>query len=153
MTGLGSFSGGTLRRHISPRSVLTWFLLAVLVTGAASYCLGSRYAIVPGHAALYSAPHQDPAIAPSPANTASSSAAVGVIQHEPRFEEQKMPQQECCERRSAPRSEPAPLRTGVTDLPAMTHRLCCADGPLSAVTSPEPGPPALTIIQLSISRT
>lgn len=157
MTGLGWFSGRTLRRLISLRSVLSWFLLAVLVTGAASYCLGSRYAIVPGHSALDSAAHQDPAGAPSPATTASDlapvPAAVGVIQQVSQFEDPKMPQQECCERRSAPRSEPAPLRTGVTDLPVMAHRPFCADGPLSAVPLPEPGPPALTIIQLSISRT
>lgn len=157
MTGRSRFSDFTLRRLVSPRIALSWLLLAALVTGAASYSHGSRYAIVPGHAPLSSAPQQDIVSAPSPAITPPGSApvqaATGVIHEVSRFEDSELPKQECCERRSAPRSEPAPLRTGVPDQSAAIHPPFRADGPIPAATPPAPGAAALTIIQLSVSRT
>jgi hypothetical protein len=46
---------GRLRRSMPLRSVLSWFLLAFLVVGAASYVQGTRYALATGqvkHAVL-----------------------------------------------------------------------------------------------------
>ena len=60
-------------------------------------------------------------------------------------------ERDCCERRQAPRGEPAPLRTGAVDAPSLLLR---EDG--GEVLSPapsEPDLPALTVIQLSVSRT
>lgn len=157
MTGRSRFSDFTLRRLVSPRIALSWLLLAALVAGAASYSHGSRYAIVPGHAPLSSAPQQDIVSAPPPAiappGSAPALAATGVIQEVSRFGDPELPKQKCCERRSAPRSEPAPLRTGVPDQSAATHPLFRVDGPIPAAAPPVPGPAALTIIQLSVSRT
>ena len=55
MGGLNWSSLGMLRCPVSLRGVFVWLLLALLLTGAASYTHGSRYALVPGHGSLQSA--------------------------------------------------------------------------------------------------
>ncbi|KQR64124.1 hypothetical protein ASF98_11485 [Arthrobacter sp. Leaf337] len=57
-----------------------------------------------------------------------------------------------CERRQAPRSEPAPIRTGAVDPPSVTSQQH-GDRVISGAVPPEPDLPALTVIRLSISRT
>jgi hypothetical protein len=56
------------------------------------------------------------------------------------------------ERSKAPRGEPVPVRTGAVDPPSLIQRL--PGGSLhSSDVPPEPELPALTVVDLSISRT
>ena len=48
MAALKWSSPGVLRSPVWLRSLFVWLLLTLLLTGAASYTSGSRYAIVPG---------------------------------------------------------------------------------------------------------
>ena len=128
-----------LSRHTPPRSVLSWLLLLALVAGAAAYTQGSRYALVPGVSSTHS--------------TAVDQANAGTGPSFTQFHGSAAPQPECCERRHAPRSEPAPLRTSALDPPVLAPRPSSADGIQPAASPPEPELPALTVIQLSISRT
>jgi hypothetical protein len=61
-------------------------------------------------------------------------------------------EKDCCGRRQAPRSEPAPVRTGAVDQPSLTVSQA-EDGVISGAVPPEPDLPALTVVKLSISRT
>jgi hypothetical protein len=160
MAELSWSSLGVLRCPVSLRSVFVWLLLALLLTGAASYAHGSRYAIVPGHGPVQSAGEQGVEGLPpqaenatSPADTsASASQAVRVVHEAGLFVEPEELEKDCCERRQAPRSEPAPVRTGAVDPPFLTHRQS-GDGVLSSAVPPVPDLPALTVVKLSISRT
>ena len=159
MAALSWSSLGILRCPVSLRSVFVWLLLALLLTGAASYTHGSRYAIVPGHGPVHSAGEQGVQGVPpqaenatSPAFTsASASQAIRVVEAGLFVEPEEL-EKDCCERRQAPRSEPAPVRTGAVDPPFLTHRQS-GEGILSSVVPPAPDLPALTVVKLSISRT
>lgn len=160
MAALSWSSLGMLRRPVSLRGVFVWLLLALLLTGAASYSHGSRYALVPGHSSFQSAGEQGVSAVPpqaepaaSPADTsASASQAVRAVHQAGPFVEPEEVEKDCCERRPAPRSEPAPVRTGAVDPPSLTYRLP-GDGILSSVVPPQPDLPAPTVVKLSISRT
>jgi hypothetical protein len=131
--GMAALSGSSLemlRRTVSLRSVFLWLLLGLLLAGAASYTYGSRYAIVPSNAAVQSAGEEVATAVPLPEEV----------------------EKDCCERRQAPRSEPAPIRTGVVEPPSLTVQQP-EQGMLEDPTPPEPDLPALTVIKLSVSRT
>lgn len=160
MAALSWSSLGVLRRPVSLRSVFVWLLLALLVAGAASYTHGSRYAIVPHQGAVQSAGEQAREGAPQQAeitagpagSSASAPQAIGIVHQAGPAVESEQLEKDCCERRQAPRSEPAPVRTGVVDLPSLTQWQP-GDGMLSFVVPQEPVLPALTVVKLSISRT
>ena len=153
---------GTLRCLGSLRSLFVCILLALLVAGAASYTQGSRYALV-GHGPFLSAPAETagsglteaPQLEATPpgqdAPPSSASPVVPVTHHAGPVLDPGSMEHDCCERRQAPRGEPAPLRTGAVDAPSLLLR---EDG--GEVLSPAPSQPdlpALTVIQLSVSRT
>lgn len=160
MADLSWSSLGMLRCPVSLRGVFVWLLLALLLTGAASYTHGSRYALVPGHGSFQSAVEQGveavpPQAAPaaSPAETSASALqAVRAVHQAGLFVEPEEVEKDCCERRPAPRSEPASVRTGAVDPSSLTCRLP-GDGVLSSIVPPVPVLPALTVVKLSISRT
>lgn len=151
-------SPGDLRCAVTPRSVLLWLLLALLLTGAASYMHGSRYGIVPAHGTLEAVPAHNagtplpvepaahPGVSTAGQPTGLSGRAAGFSVGP------AMPVQECCVRTSAPRGEPAPLKTGVPEPPFLTHGMSAWDFTPAAVP-PEPVLRALTVVQLCISRT
>jgi hypothetical protein len=156
MAALSWSSLGMLRCPVSVRSVFVWLLLALLFAGAASYTQGSRYAIVPGHGPVQSrgveeVPPQAVTPASTPGTAASASQAISVVEAVPSMEPEALAK-DCCQRRQAPRSEPAPLKTSAVDPPVLTHRQP-GDGILSSVVPPEPDLSALTVVRLSISRT
>lgn len=150
---------GILRCPLSPRSMFLWLLLALLLAGAASYTHGSRYAIVPVHVPVQSAGVQATGAEPLQAvfaaipagNSSWEQRAVRAVHHAGPFADADTLEKDSCERRQAPRSEPSPLRTGAVDPPATTHRNSLA-GPRSVIPL-EPDLPALSVIDLSISRT
>ncbi len=156
MATLGSPALGLLRCLVSLRGVFVWLLLVLLIAGAASYTSGSRYALVPGHSPVQGGPtagHEPlQAIAGAgPAEpSASASQSVRVI-HEAGPSEPAGLEKEG-ERSKAPRGEPVPVRTGAVDPPSLIQRL--PGGSLhSSDVPPEPELPALTVVDLSISRT
>ena len=134
-----------LRRVGVLRSHLVWILAVLLLAGAASYSQGSRYAIV-GHGYSQSAGAGQGAQTAGQAVGQAAGPSAGPSS-DPEYMEDN-----CCERRQAPRSEPAPLRTGAVDPPSLLHS---HPGPavLSGILPPEPDLPPLTVVQLSISRT
>lgn len=132
MAALSWSPPGMLHRPHSPlRGSFVWLLLVLLLAGAASYSHGSRYAIVPDHAPVRAGEvvHQ--------AGPAAGAEELG---------------KDGCERRKAPRSQPAPVRSGAVDPPALTGRQPQVGMP-SLVAPPDPDLPALTVVKLSISRT
>ncbi|MGG6380092.1 hypothetical protein [Paenarthrobacter sp. NEAU-H11] len=152
------------RSALSLRSVFVWLLLALLVAGAASHTYGSRYAIV-GHGTMQPASGQaaglegDEAAPPLPAASATShdmptpaAQVVHTVQQAVPLAAPESMERECCERRHAPRSGPAPLRTGAVDPPSLVHRVpgVCLR---ASVNPPEPDLPALSMVELSVSRT
>lgn len=159
MAALSWASPRVLRRPVPLRSVFVWLLLALLLAGAASYTKGSRYTLVPFHGpvqprgeqAAEAAMHQEitanPADMPPPA-----SQAVRVVHDADQFVESKELEKDGSERRRAPRGEPVPVRTGVVDPPSPTQHQP-GDEILSSIEPLEPELPALTVIDLSISRT
>jgi len=163
MTALRWSSLGTFRCLVSLRNAFVWILVALLLTGAASYTHGSRYAIV-GHGPFQSVGAQSagpegeavaPPAATSPSQSdtpASASQAVRAVHQAGVFVDPESMERDCCERRQAPRSEPAPLRTAAVDPPSLL-RWQPGDAVLSCTIPPEPDLPALTVVQLSISRT
>ena len=155
---------GLLRCLGSLRSAFVWILLTLLLVGAASYTHGSRYALV-GHSPFQAvgAPSAGPegveavaapaVISPGPGGTqASASQAVRAVHQAGPFVDPESMERECCERRPAPRGEPAPLRTGAVDPPALLQWRP-GESVLSSMVPPQPNLPALTVVQLSISRT
>jgi hypothetical protein len=160
MAALSWSSLGMLRCPVPLRSLFVWLVLVLLLTGAASYTHGSRYAIVPDHGSVQSTAAQAARGAPSHAETAATSAdtSASAVQAPPFIQEagptlgSEEAEKECCERRQAPRSEPAPVRTGAVDPPPLTLQHPGEALPDGAAP-PEPGLPALTVVELSISRT
>lgn len=150
---------GVLRCPVSLRSVFVWLLLVLLLAGAASYTHGSRYAIVPGHGPVQTTEESAAAEVPLHAETAASDVETsasalqtrGVVQIGPAAGTEEV-EKDCCERRHAPRSEPAPVRTGAVDPPSLTSQQP-GDRMTSGAVPPMPDLPALTVIKLSISRT
>lgn len=160
MAALSWSSFGMLRCPVSLRGVFVWLLLSLLLAGAASYTHGSRYAIVPGHDSFPSVgeqglelvPPRGEATASSGDPSASVSQVVRVVHEVGPFADPEALPKDRCERRQSPRSEPAPLRTGAVDPPFSTHRRP-GGGIFSSVLPPAPDLPALTVVELSISRT
>ncbi|WP_258803165.1 hypothetical protein [Pseudarthrobacter sp. NS4] len=152
---------GKLRCLVSLRSVFVWVLVAVLVAGAASYTHGSRYKLV-GHGPFQPAAAQSagPAAVPPPAEAAvgagetslPASGAVRAVHQAVPYAEPEELEGDCCERRQAPRSEPAPVRTGAVDPPSSLHRQP-GDAVLFGAVPAAPDLPSLSVVQLSISRT
>ena len=142
-----------LRRVGVLRSHLVWILAVLLLAGAASYSQGSRYAIV-GHGYSQSAGAGQGAQAAAQAVGQATAQAVGQAAGPSanQSSDRESVEDGCCERRQAPRSEPVPLRTGAVEPPSL---LPSHPGPavLSGILPPEPDLPALTVVQLSISRT
>lgn len=160
MAALSSSPDGVLRCPVSLRSVFVWLLLALLLAGAASYTHGSRYAIVPDHGPVQSTQERaagevrlQAETAASPADTSASALQRhGVVHHAgPRAGTEEV-ERDCCERPQAPRSEPAPVRSGAVDPPSLTGKQP-GTGMFAGTVPPEPDLPALTVIKLSISRT
>lgn len=160
MAALSWSSLGMLRCPLGLRSLFVWVLLALLITGAASYTHGSRYAIVPGHGQVQATDHHGPqeeqpsaepaaSSADTSASTAQATPAVHRAGPSPETEEVE---KDCCLRRHAPRGEPAPMRTGALDPPSLSHQEP-GDALLNGIAPPEPHLPALTVVKLSISRT
>jgi len=150
-----------LRCPVPLRAVFVWLLLVLLMTGAATYTRGSWYAIVPGHGAVQSAgeqvaeafPLQQAEITTGPADTpASASQAVRALHKAGQFVEPRELEKDGSERRRAPRGEPAPVQTAVVDPPTLIHPQPY-NATLSSIVPAEPDPPALTVVELSISRT
>lgn len=159
MGALSSSLPEVLRSPVSLRGVFVWLLLVLLLAGAASYTKGSRYALVPAHGpvqpvgekAVEAKPRAE--ITASPAATpAPVSQEVRVVHDAGQFVEPKELEKDGSERRRAPRGEPVPVRTGVVDPPSLTQRQP-GDGILSSIEPLEPELPALTVVDLSISRT
>ena len=159
MAALNWSSQRMLRSHVSLRRLFVWILLTLLLTGAASYTHGSRYAIVPGYDPLQTAgdlaPQEVPPQAVPAASTAHSSMtapqSTGTVDcAAPHGTEET--EKDCCQRRHAPRGEPAPMRTGVLHPPSATEHQP-GERMLNGAVPPEPDLPALTVIELSISRT
>lgn len=160
MAALNWSSLGMLRSPASLRSLLVWILLTLLLTGAASYTHGSRYAIVPGHGPIQTADHFGPQEVPrqaepaaSPADTSlSTSQSTGALHRAAPSLGTEEVENDCCQRRHAPRGEPAPMRTGALDPPTVTQQQS-GEALLNGAEPPEPDLPALTVVELSISRT
>lgn len=160
MAALNWSSLGMLRSPASLRSLFVWLLLALLLTGAASYTHGSRYAIVPGHGPVQTTDHQGPQEvrsqaepAASPADTSpSTSQSTGPVHRAAPSHGTEEVEKDCCQRRHAPRGEPAPVRTGALDPPTVTYQQP-GEALLNGAAPPEPDLPALTVVELSISRT
>lgn len=163
MATLNRAPEGMLRRPVRVRSLLVCLLLVLLVAGAASYTHGSRYALV-GHGPFLTAPLQPagsgpaltevpppPAAIPCLVTPSSDSPIVPVQHHAGPAPDPDSMERDQCERRPAPRGEPAPLRTGAVDAPLLLLYEEYGAG-LSAVPS-EPDLPTLTVIELSVSRT
>ncbi|MDR6790914.1 hypothetical protein J2X12_000659 [Pseudarthrobacter oxydans] len=159
MATLGSPALGLLRCLVALRGVFVWLLLVLLIAGAASYTSGSRYALVPGHSPVQSAGGQTAghvplrAIADAGPAAPSASAAQSVrVVHEAGPSAEPAGLENEGERIKAPRGEPVPVRTGAVDPPSLIQRL--PGGSLhSHDVPPEPELPALTVVELSISRT
>lgn len=159
MAALNWSSLRMLRSSVSLRRLFVWLLLTLLLTGAASYTHGSRYAIVPGYGPLQTAGDLDlQEVAPQALPAASSAhpsmttpQSTGTLDcAAPHGTEET--EKDCCQRRHAPRGEPAPMRTGVLDPPSVTHHQP-GEWVLNGAAPPEPDLPVLTVVELSISRT
>lgn len=160
MAALKWSSPGMFRSPVPLRSLFVWFLLTLLLTGAASYSHGSRYAIVPGYGPVQAAddlvpkevpPEAEPAASPADASISTSQSAARVHLAAPSVGTEEV-EKDCCQRRHAPRGEPAPLRTGALDPPSVTYQQP-GDALLNGAAPPEPDLPVLTVVELSISRT
>lgn len=164
MTALNWSSPRIIRSALSLRGIFMWILVLLLLTGAASYTHGSRYALI-GHGpfqtaeALSLGPEPRGAVAAPAVGVPGSgdipASAVQVVRAVHQAGQCVDPQTvegKCCDRRQAPRGEPAPLRTGAVDPPTLLQRLP-GDAVLSSSAPPEPDLPTLTVFQLSISRT
>lgn len=151
---------------MSLRSAFAWVLVALLVTAAASYAHGTRYAVV-GHGPFHTAgAHMASADAAAleAVEAGPQATQAGTEDHtEPGFNLVHVVHsagpcvdpdalEPDCERRQAPRSQPALLRTGAVEPPAELQRQP-GDDALSSIFPPEPELPALTVVQLSVSRT
>lgn len=149
---------GMLRCPFSLRGLFVWLLLSLLLAGAASYAHGSRYAIVHGHGPYEPVAEQRLDPVPSQGDVAGAGNTFLLVSQMVRAVHEVGPVLETgavqrCERRQCPRSEPAPLKTGVVDPPSLTRWQQPGDGILYGPCPPAPDLPALTVVELSISRT
>lgn len=148
MASLIRSSSRMLRCFVSRRSPFVWVLTLLLILGAASYTQGSRYALI-GHSSV----SESTSPGSHGADETNGSRSVPVIHKtSPRFGPTPM-DRECCKSRSAPRGEPAPLRTGGVDPPTFLIGQQAGDEHQSRSVPAEPGPQRHMIVQLSISRT
>lgn len=146
---------GKLRRVPWLRSAFVWMLAVLLLAGAATYSQGTRYAISGNN--FFAAAETLPAAVDSPCASAGQDSAAqdsGAITpvHQACPAGPDASAEDCCGRGQAPRGEPAPLRTGAVDPPAVLH---WEPGGAHAAAPPteEPEFRALTLAQLSVSRT
>lgn len=163
MDSLTLFARGFLRSRIPLRRIFAWMLSILLLTGAASYSQGSRYALVEHGPALSPVKNQSggftrvpSAAAPPASNEAlpvlAASRTATVVHEVLTLVESGSLERDCCGGQPAPRSKPVPVRTVAVDPPSMILRQ--PRDALSPVNAP-PGPEsvALTALDLSISRT
>ena len=163
MTTLNWSSLRMFRWLVSLRSAFVWLVLTVLLAGAASYYHGSRYPIVEHRpaqsvAGLSAVPERVEAVAPRA--TASGPGEAGapaslMLRAVHQADQDASPgsmEPDCCQRRPAPRSEPAQLRTGAVE-PPLLLQWQPGDGVRTGMVPAEPKLPALTALQLCISRT
>ncbi|MDP9697077.1 UNVERIFIED_ORG: hypothetical protein J2X79_004661 [Arthrobacter globiformis] len=154
----------SLRRHPPARSILTWLLLAVLVVGAVSYSQGSRYSLVAGRglpAAAVAVSGGSPVLAVhNRAALPHSQFPQAAARIQGREDSQAVHCQDpapgpgnCCKRYLASRGEPSPLRTAALDPPQAAPQASPGTAADSPPSSTERGSTALTLAQLSISRT
>jgi hypothetical protein len=148
-------------RPVALQRFLVWILVAFILAGAAAYVQGTRYALA-GHlpqAVLQSADATTPPeVAPSApngqtrGNTPSlSSLKIPAHSQSGPLQDKKPPDGNCSERHQAPRSEPAPLRTAPS--PGQLRPAPAGSPPSSRHIVSEPDLPALTVVQLAVSRT
>jgi len=144
----------------APRILLGWLLLAVLLVAAASYSQGTRYALVAEPAPALSAVQHAPAThSPAPLNAAAGAELLHPASsvhardgHNASCPEDSPQHHACCDRYPASRSEPAPTKAAEPDPPTAA----VTAGPrhvLQVAQEPAPRRQALTLDQLSISRT
>lgn len=148
------------RSPVSLRSLFVWLLLTLLLTGAASYTSGSRYAIVPEYCPVQAAgnlvskevpPHAKGAASPADSSLSASQSTGAVHRAAPSLGTEEV-EKDCCQRRHAPRGEPASMRTGAVDPPSVTYQPP-GDAMLNDTPPPDLDLPALIVVALSISRT
>lgn len=144
-------STDALRRGGPLRIVFVSLLLALLVASAAAYTHGTRYALI-GHNTPESAPNPVSLVsAPQHATPSADPDALPAPAQARNTTDWETGQNGCCERRPAPRSEPAPLRTDAAG-PSATAPRNQASGVVQHAP-PEPDLPTLTVVSLSVSRT
>ena len=161
MAALNWSSLGTLRCPVWLRGPFVWFLLVLLITGAASYTHGSRYAVVPDYGGQVQAadqqgiqdvrPQAESAASPPDTSISATQATRTVYRAAPPPGTEEV-ERDCCQRRLAPRGEPAPMRISALDPQSLIHNQP-GGALLSASAPPAPDLPALTVVKLSISRT
>ncbi len=159
MAALSWSSLGMLRSPTSLRSLFVWLLLTLLLAGAASYTHGTRYAIVPGCSPIQAIHNPGPTEVPPQAKPAvkvsgtsisfSQATDTGHVAAPSSGTEESG--KDCGQSRHAPRGEPTP-RTGFGDSPSVAHQYP-GDALINNTAPPEPDLPALTVVELSISRT
>src|SRR5690349_9354194 len=137
---------------VSLRSAFVWLVLILLLAGAASYNHGSRYALV-GHSPVQSVasqsvvPDRVEAVAPREAAFAQGDAApsasrvVRAVPQVSRYVDPESMARGCCERRPAPRSEPAQLGMVAVE-PPVVLQWQPGDGVRTGIVRAEPKLPA-----------
>jgi len=158
---------GTIRVPAALRILFGWLLLAALLVAAASYSQGTRYALVaePGPA-LSAVQHAAAIHSPGPLNAAAGAelrhpaSSVHVADGHPAATAghnascpEDVPQHHaCCDRYPASRSEPAPTKAAAPE-PPKAAAPAAPQHVLQVAQDPGPRRQALTLNQLSISRT
>lgn len=161
----------SLRRRMAPRSYLVWLILAVLVTGAAAYSQGSRYALLAGQdrgsiagqmpaensdspawksTAVRTAGFQHPFVQPL---QVASAQMDHVRQRAFHCNERGQQRQDCCVQYRGARGEPSPIRGPAVEPPKATPGPAACPGVDGPPPFQEHGGLALSLTQLSISRT
>jgi len=120
------------------RILLGWLLLAALLAAAVSYSQGTRYALVMQDHAASSV-------------SATDGHDVGEGNQAASCPEDSTQHHACCGRYPAARSEPVPTKAAAPDPP--TAAGAAEREHAAAAQETEPRPRALTLEQLSISRT
>ena len=169
VTGRVSLFQRKLRGRLSPRSALMWLLLVLLVAGAASYSQGSRYALAAQSGPFLSVGSEpvNPAVSPTETRETDSEPLMQAAADAPQSPDAdpardtrsatpcldtRPKHQHCYAWYLAPRGEPSPLRAAALEPPPLMS-LSCPDVIKGSAPSPDEPIQALTVIQLSISRT
>jgi len=150
----------TIRVPAALRILLGWLFLGVLLVAAASYSQGTRYALVAEPAPALAAVQQaaaahfhEPLNAAAGAELLHPASSVHARDgHDVSCPGDSPQHHACCDRYPASRSEPAPTKVAAPDPPTVA----AAAGQqhvLQVAQEPEPRRQALTLDQLSISRT